>query len=182
MWQQWEQPTCNWLNNKMFQPAAMARHQQEQHNAKVPLTAVLQCSSSSIVTAVACYGTRRIRISSNKQQSTSGDSISNQHHNSNAVLIATMLCCTYSFIRESSHHAVTATAIEKSKATIGKKSLEQRQPTNQLAFEWQHRLGNWKGEVAVFVTAVRVLLEWQQSQQKSGDLQRKQDYIYTGAS
>jgi len=85
-------------------------------------------------------------------------------------------------LRESSHHAVTVTAIEKSKATIGKKSLEQWQPTNQLAFEWQHCLGNWKGEVAVFVTAVRVLSEWQQSQQKSGDLQRKQDYIYMGAS
>jgi len=48
-------------NNKMFQLAAIARYQQEQHNAKVPLTTALQCSSSIIVAAVACYGMRRIR-------------------------------------------------------------------------------------------------------------------------
>jgi len=181
-----KQPTCNREIIKCFETTINRWQLQYISKSSTMQRCLWQQYCSAVAAALSQLwlamerGELELVATSNNQPAVTA-SISNQHHNSNAVLIATMLCCTYSFIRESSHHAVTVTAIEKSKATIGKKSLEQRQPTNQLAFEWQHHLGNWKGEVAVFITAVRVLSEWQQSQQKSGDLQRKQDYIYTGA-
>jgi len=136
-------------NNKIFwnnnQPVAIMIYLQEQHNAKVPLTTASQYSSGSIVAAVGCYGMRRIRINSTKQQSTSGNSKSNQHYNSNAGLIATMLHCTCSLIRNSYHHAVTATATENGKSN-NRKVTSGTTTTSQPAGIWVAALlGELKG-------------------------------------